>query len=86
MTFTLVYTEDALSQLTKLDNVTAKRILDKPDGVLETPAHFFERLAGREEYKLRIGDYRVLAKILNNENAIFVTGIGHRKNIYKRLK
>ncbi len=86
MTFTLVYTEDAMSQLRKLDNATAKRILDKLDGVLENPAHFFERLTGREEYKLRIGDYRVLAKILNDENTIVVTGVGHRKNIYKRLK
>ncbi len=29
--------------------------------------HFFERLTGRTDYKLRIGDYRAIADILDSE-------------------
>jgi mRNA interferase RelE/StbE len=86
MTFALVYADAVLSQLGKLDNATAKRILDKLDGARENPAHFFERLVGRDEYKMRIGDYRVLAKIMQDEKTILVMGVGHRKNIYRKMK
>lgn len=86
MTFALVYADAVLSQLARLDNAAAKRILDKLDAAREKPLRFFERLAGREEYKMRIGDYRVLAKIMHGEKTILVLGVGHRKNIYKKMK
>jgi len=53
--------------------------------VLDTkinPFHYFERLAGRNEYKLRVGDYRVIAEIGDNIHIIL---IGHRKNVYNNL-
>ncbi len=84
MAFRLVFTEEALYQLKKLDNKTAKRILDKLQSSAKNPTHFFGRLSGREEYKLRIGDYRVIANIMQNENTIFIRSLGHRKNIYKK--
>ncbi|HLC65292.1 MAG TPA: type II toxin-antitoxin system RelE/ParE family toxin [Candidatus Nanoarchaeia archaeon] len=51
----------------------------------ENPFHFFERLEGRGDYKLRVGDYRVIADINQKERIIAVTLIGHRKNIYQKL-
>lgn len=85
MPFRLAFSEEAESQLRKLDNVAAKRVLARLESAVGDPTHFFERLAGREEYKLRAGDYRVIAKILAGEDTIFVLSLGHRKNIYKRL-
>lgn len=85
MTFRLVFSEEALSQLKKLDNTTVKRILDKLELAAEKPTHFFERLAGREDYKMRIVDYRIIAKIIPNEKTVFVISLGHRKNIYEKL-
>ena len=84
MVFKLVFSEESLSQLRKLDNQTAKRILDKIESTAENPNHFYERLAGREDYKLRVGDYRVLAKILHGEKTIFILSLGHRKNVYDK--
>lgn len=84
MSFKLEFSEEALSQLKKLDNQTAERILEKISSSTEDPAHFFERLAGRDEYKLRVGDYRVIARILQNDKSILVMSVGHRKNIYKK--
>lgn len=82
MRFRLIISEEALSQLRKLDNKTAARILDKLDEAMEEPTRFFKRLSGREECKMRAGDYRVLAKILSGE--VFILSLGHRKNVYKR--
>ena len=47
------------------------------------PHRFFVRLVGRTEYKLRVGDYRVIADIEENRRVIVVRSLGHRRNIYK---
>jgi mRNA interferase RelE/StbE len=83
MTYRFVFSEEALSQLRRLDNKTAKRLLDKLESSAENPARFFERLAGREEYKMRVGDYRIIARVLQSEKRVFIMSLGHRKNVYK---
>ena len=35
-------------------------------------------------YKLRIGDYRVLYEILQDEQTIVIHEIGHRREVYRR--
>lgn len=75
----------ALEFLEKTEKNIAKRIWDKIISTKPNPYHFFERLAGRKDYKLRIGDYRAIADIDDKEKKIEVTLIGHRKNVYKNL-
>ncbi len=66
-------------------NEIKERIFNKIISVKENLLHFFERLAGRLEYKLRVGDYRIIAEIDSSANKIEVIMIGHRKNIYQNL-
>lgn len=61
------------------------RIYNKIISTKEDPHHYFIKLEGRPEYKLRIGDYRVIAEINQSEIKILVLLIGHRKNIYKNI-
>lgn len=84
MAYEAIFSDEALSFLKKLDNNEAERILDKIDDSLAEPERFFRRLVGREEFRLRVGDYRAIAKILKQEEKVFVISIGHRKNIYPR--
>ena len=37
-------------------------------------------------YKLRVGDYRVLYEILQDEQAIVIHLIGHRREVYRRRR
>ena len=83
--YALLFDPDTLAFLEKIDKGIAKRIWDKIQSTKENPLHYFERLTARGDYKLRIGDYRVIADIDNNVKTIEVTIIGHRKNIYKNL-
>ena len=62
-----------------------KRIYNKIISTKENPFHYFERLEGRKDYKLRVGDYRVIADIDVDSKKIGVTVIGHRKNIYRKI-
>jgi mRNA interferase RelE/StbE len=70
--------------LAKLEKPLRKRIFDKIVAAKENPHHFFERLAGRTDYKLRIGNYRVIADIDDSKKQIHITLIGHRKNVYQK--
>lgn len=75
----MAFDEDAIDFLNKLPKEIKERIFNKIVETKTNPFHYFERLAGRNEYKLRVGDYRVIAEI---ENEIRVVLIGHRKNVY----
>ena len=46
--------------------------------------HFFSKLVGGDEHKLRIGDFRLLAVLSNTEHVIIVERVKHRKNVYRR--
>jgi mRNA interferase RelE/StbE len=49
---------------------------------LETFPH--QRLQGRPEFKLRVGDYRVLYEFDAKLGRIYLHYVGHRREIYKR--
>jgi mRNA-degrading endonuclease RelE of RelBE toxin-antitoxin system len=49
---------------------------------LETFPH--QRLQGRTEFKLRVGDYRLLYEFDAKFGRIYLHYVGHRREIYKR--
>ena len=83
MAFKIEWSEEALRQLYGLSHDDAKRLVKKLDEAAKNPAHFFKRLTGRYEWKLRIGDYRLIARISPSKESISVVTLGHRKNMYK---
>ncbi len=48
------------------------------------PARFFSRIVGADDYRLRIGDYRLLAALLHETRTILVERVDHRSRIYER--
>jgi mRNA interferase RelE/StbE len=42
-----------------------------------------KKLSGREEYRGRQGNYRILYVIEDTVRVVQITKVGHRKNIYK---
>ena len=85
MSYKLIFDENASVQLEKLPFVVKARIFKKLQMAKENPFHFFEKLEGRPEFKLRVGDYRIIADINNQEISILVVYVGHRRNVYSRI-
>ncbi len=85
MSFDVKWRPEALKDLRKLPHGIAQRIVAKVSIAREFPHHFFERLADDPGYKLRVGDYRIIADIISEDKTIVVRIIGHRKNIYDRI-
>lgn len=83
--YKVIFDDKAIEFLEKLDKKNRKRIFNKIMSAKENPFHYFEKLTSTEYYKLRVGDYRVIADIDKNEIKILVLFIGHRKNIYDKL-
>lgn len=44
-----------------------------------------QKLSGRERYRLRQGQYRIVYSIEADELIVFVVKIGHRKDVYRGL-
>ena len=42
-----------------------------------------KKLVGREAWRIRIGDYRVIYEINDNELTVLVVDFGHRREIYR---
>ena len=42
-----------------------------------------KKLSGREEYRLRIGDYRVLYTVDDKNGVVTIFAMGHRREIYR---
>jgi Cytotoxic translational repressor of toxin-antitoxin stability system len=61
---------------------TVQRKIDEMGTRLENFPH--KRLQGRPEFKLRIGDYRVLYEFDVKLGRIYLHYVGNRREIYKR--
>ncbi|MDE2927386.1 MAG: type II toxin-antitoxin system RelE/ParE family toxin [Acidobacteriota bacterium] len=40
------------------------------------------KLSGRDRYRIRVGVYRILHSIMDEQLVVFVVKVGHRKNVY----
>jgi mRNA interferase RelE/StbE len=85
MSYDLVYTQRAIRDIEKLDPKIKKRLGNVLLRYREDPLRHAEKLTDSKlgTYRFRIGDYRVIFDIEDNE--VVVLRVGHRKEIYKRI-
>jgi mRNA interferase RelE/StbE len=82
--YEIIFDKKAIEFLNKLDYKNKERIFEKIITTKEKPLRYFQKLTYRDEFKLRVGSYRVIADIDNNLKKIKIRLIMHRKNIYKK--
>ncbi len=89
MSYKVEFTERALKDIKKLDRHTAALILGWIRKNLENCEN--PRIHGKAltadrsgEWRYRVGDYRILAKIFDKKITILVLNIGHRREVYQR--
>ena len=81
MPFKILWDEKAYDSLNKLEHSISRRILKKVDELSENPfSKDIKRLKGSNDFRLRVGDYRVIFYI--EKDLIQILKVGHRKNIY----
>ena len=81
--------ESAVRQLKKLDPPVARRIttfLRQRVATARNPRSLGEPLKGAEFgefWKYRVGDYRLIAQIDDQQVRILVVRLGHRREVYR---
>lgn len=78
------WSQRALKDLQALDVPVARRVVRKLEQAASDPRRFFKRLAGGDDCKLRIGDYRLLALLSHDNRTILVQAVDHRSRVYER--
>jgi mRNA interferase RelE/StbE len=75
----------ALKELPKLTTPIHARISATLDGLAIQPRpHNSKKLAGsRDQWRVRVGDYRILYEINDKSREVRVYAIGHRREIYR---
>lgn len=87
MNWKIEYTETAKKALLSIDREAAKRIkryLDTRIASNENPRRFGEALAENLAglWKYRIGNFRVIAEIQDDNIVVLIVRIGHRSKVY----
>lgn len=88
MTYSLVVSENVKKKIKKMDKylglMLAKDMKAKLDK-LENPRSFGKALQGEYKglWRYRIGAYRVICDIRDDELIVLAIDFGHRKNVYK---
>lgn len=87
MGWTINYSGRALKSLRKMDKQNARRIVDFLDSRIAPaadPRLFGKALKGElgEFWRYRVGDYRILCEIRDDELVILAATVGHRKEVY----
>ena len=82
------FTKRALKQLKKIDKPTAALItgwIRKNLEGCENPRAIGKALTANMagQWRYRVGDYRIIAEIIDESVLILVINIGHRSDIYK---
>ena len=87
MAWKVELTDTAKKQLARLDKTQAQRTTKYLRRVmmLEDPRDVGKALTGnlRTYWRYRVGDYRVVCEIRDNEMVIIAVMVGHRRDIYE---
>jgi mRNA interferase RelE/StbE len=84
MKFQIILPKSVQKELARLPDEVASRMLARLAG-LETnprPAHV-KKLKGRDAWRIRVGDYRVIYEIHDRVLQVIVITVGHRREIYR---
>lgn len=84
--YKLVFTKLALKSLQKLPKNEEKRIRTKLEQLAKDPyaANInMTKLQNRPGYRLRVGDWRVIYDVIDEEVVVLVLNVGSRGGIYR---
>lgn len=83
-TYRVVILPAAERQLGRIDSGPRRRIDAAIWALAGDPRpHGCRKMSGSEEYRIRVGDYRVLYEIEDAVLRVLVVKVGHRRDVYE---
>ena len=84
--FKVLWDEQALNDLKKIDYIEGKRIVEKVDNYLaKEPKKLGKQLSAEYKglYRYRYRNYRIIYQLFEKEITITVVKVGHRSSVYQ---
>ena len=84
--YKITFKKEAAKSLNKIPRNVAKLIREKLEVIAADPYAEHpntKKLQGRDGYRLRVGDWRVIYKIQNDKLVILVLRVGPRGEVYR---
>jgi len=84
MSYTVVILRRAQKELAQLPKGAYESVRDaiRALGVEPRPPGC-RKMSGREGWRIRVGDYRVLYEIQDGQKEVTVVHVGHRRDVYR---
>jgi len=84
MTYTVNFSKQALKELENINDPFYTNIKDAIANLTTNPRPMgYKKLKGRDGYRIRTGNYRIIYNIFDTELIIDIITLGHRKDIYE---
>ena len=85
MQYSISYVPSAAKALRKLDKPTARRLLDAIGALAldPRPSGCIQLKGGDGELRIRVGDFRIVYDVQDDELVVLVLRIGHRREVYR---
>ena len=84
MSYQLAILRRAVKELAHLPEKERHRIETDIESLASNPRpHGVKKLTGRDGYRVRSGDYRIVFEIDDRLRSVTVLHVGHRKDIYR---
>ncbi len=84
MVYTLNFNKQAFKHLENISEPYYSSVKKAITNLSKNPRpHGYKKLKGRDGYRIRTGDYRIIYTIFDKIVTVEVIAIGHRKDIYE---
>ena len=84
MTYEILIERSAQRSLSKIPPTDQDRIIDAIHKLQSNPRPAgVQKLGGREAWRIRVGDYRIIYEINDEARNILVVTLGHRREVYR---
>ncbi len=84
MSYSVVFTSSAARDLRRLPEDVRRRVVAALQGLANDPRPpGCVKLSGGDEWRIRVGDYRVVYRVDDTARQVTVTRIGHRRDVYR---
>ena len=85
MKYKLFIEKVALKELSRIPSKEKSRIIASIINLTENPRPpGVKKLTGREAWRIRVGNYRIIYEIQDDKLVVLIVHIGHRKDIYRK--
>jgi len=84
LNYSIEILKSAKKQLGRIQSNDQERIISEIRALALNPRPLGSiKLHGRDAWRIRVGDYRIIYEIKDSMLSVFVVAIGHRREIYR---